>query len=1325
MRKQENKQRTLAALTAFALVTTQIPTSAIAEVVNSGEGQTVTTQTTETSAAGDETKVETEAEPEAQAEVETVNEVQTEENTAETNAIATVSEDDGIMLLDGNSADLTVSLNSCKTTYKDLYTELDGKWGSGLGLGQYAITGIVNGTQSEQVEIAKNGETDLTLSDSGTYTVYKRVYKIENWKPKGYWQQLGTLKVTRTQGVTFKANLENGGIEGAEDGECAVDTTLTFTTKAVEGYEVTKVEAKTEAGTTELKADADGKYSYAVGKQDVTINVTYEAGKRANVDVTVENATAALFGTNLAESGNYSVAAEQSGELKVTPENGYAVTGAKLDGEALDFTYADHVATVTLDKFVDKSSHILVIETAKCELVASGTTEVGIAGRSASDFEEIIFNTVVDGEKSVPAVGKYSAVKDDVTVEYDAGGKSSWKPLNFEPSFIERIQGAQAFKATASSTEKIRITYKGDNQYYGSSLEVTINIVDGRNDSTTELAYDWAPVDYDSNFDNMKAAVLKYLDPVVYDAKTGVEVTDLSLDADFTLEGLEHKVGEYTVTVKFNGTQSEGAKVGYKPSEATATVVVVKGDSSLSVENKSVTYGTSVTVRDMVTSEPSNEETKPVIVTAGINGDAEGYASVDLHYLNETAQNLVNAALHLDEGVSVNKLLEYLNNDTVMTGLKWSLEHLAGVEDADKIVDNLQKVISTMVDWGVGGSTVSLGGSPSNAGVYLVGAVTTNGNYTTSMGLGYLTIAQKTEGVSLSFQNEIEDNKLTRDEAADFNYGVVTSGVAEGDSANLLVTFAGTSFAGKVWFKTVTVKSNEDLRAKLSEIAPTEPGAYTQIVATVGGNYLAKPISRAYTIKRDATIMALDGFVDGEYTTEYNGKSQPVTATVYDKDGAVIEGANVEYLYSGTTADGKIYYSSPKAPTAAGTYTVVAAYVGTATQGAASVTGTLYIKRADVTFTLGTNTSVYGDEVDHSKGYTIDKDLLSDEQVKAILSTITCAGEDSDHAANAEGYVVSATVPDCVASDKNVNVSIVNGKHIVLQRELKLVVNDATKVSGQDDPTFSGVVYDTKTGEKLENQDEILKALNVKFDRDDLDTPGEHVIFATWDNANYDVTLVEGALTINPSLTVKADVDENATVTADKAGAAEGEKITITAEASSDDYVFGGWSVNAGDAVVLDETTATSTVVMGSENSTVVANFIAKRTITVEADEGGTASANPEKALPGETIKLTATANEGYVFDGWEVVRGGVKLADKNAAETSFVIDEDPVVVKAHFKKVAVPTPEDKKQDTKPAKSEATTPETGDMVNIIAPVTVVVVAAIVIAAAVLVKRKNN
>lgn len=72
-------------------------------------------------------------------------------------------------------------------------------------------------------------------------------------------------------------------------------------------------------------------------------------------------------------------------------------------------------------------------------------------------------------------------------------------------------------------------------------------------------------------------------------------------------------------------------------------------------------------------------------------------------------------------------------------------------------------------------------------------------------------------------------------------------------------------------------------------------------------------------------------------------------------------------------------------------------------------------------------------------------------------------------------------------------------------------------------------------------------------------------------------------------------------------------------------------------------------------------------TVTVTDDGNGTAAADPAEAAAGETVTITATPNEGFIFAGWTVSSGKVALADATASVTTFTMPAEDVEINVTF----------------------------------------------------------
>lgn len=128
--------------------------------------------------------------------------------------------------------------------------------------------------------------------------------------------------------------------------------------------------------------------------------------------------------------------------------------------------------------------------------------------------------------------------------------------------------------------------------------------------------------------------------------------------------------------------------------------------------------------------------------------------------------------------------------------------------------------------------------------------------------------------------------------------------------------------------------------------------------------------------------------------------------------------------------------------------------------------------------------------------------------------------------------------------------------------------------------------------------------------------------------------------------------------------------------------------------------------------------------VNVSATEGGSASANVERAAKGSKVTLTATANKGYHFKEWNVLKGNVSI-ENNA----FEMPDGSVSIQAVFEKDAVEpttptTPAKPATDTKPSTTPTgvtSTPSTGSSVLGMA---VAAAVALIAGAAILLKKKQ-
>ena len=217
-----------------------------------------------------------------------------------------------------------------------------------------------------------------------------------------------------------------------------------------------------------------------------------------------------------------------------------------------------------------------------------------------------------------------------------------------------------------------------------------------------------------------------------------------------------------------------------------------------------------------------------------------------------------------------------------------------------------------------------------------------------------------------------------------------------------------------------------------------------------------------------------------------------------------------------------------------------------------------------------------------------------------------------------------------------------------------------------------------------------LHKIGVKFSTADKDTAieGETVtikaesrpgyVFDRWEVNNGDVAVLdknaEKTTFVMPDAPVTAVAKYKKllgiTVNSGKAyvedtetdAALKGKLVVIKAD-PIDGKRFDHWEIVSG-KVILDDLHASETRFTMPETAVEIkAVYNDLHDITVN---NGTADV--EKAVIGDTVKIKADSREGYVFDRWEVSYGDVVVDDKNAEETTFTMPDSMVVLTARYK---------------------------------------------------------
>lgn len=379
------------------------------------------------------------------------------------------------------------------------------------------------------------------------------------------------------------------------------------------------------------------------------------------------------------------------------------------------------------------------------------------------------------------------------------------------------------------------------------------------------------------------------------------------------------EAGAYVVVATYTepGNLYAGAAVGamvIKPAEANVTVTSVTH-----------TYdGNAVNVSSMV--EVTPDDVQVAVLTAGLAVDGD---------FSENGLNDVAGAVNIDFPAKVDKVLKKILPDAYDKGIAPS----ALVEKASDVREKLQAAgydtaaLDQVIGLLEGASDKAKltfkeqsDANPSAIGVYFVAAVVMDPNYQAASASGTLVIAPEVTQATLVWNNP----DLGIIEHPDLNAGTPDFGAHVDRNAAADARGAANQNQGaadNIKYLFVGIDSN-DKPVVASEPRDLPNGAYTQVACLCDGvsasMTIASPISRSLiVVPAEAKVEVADKEV------LYDGNPHACEVTVAEADGTPIDDPErltlLSVRYVGKTAEGADYDSSD-APSAVGTYTVIATY---------------------------------------------------------------------------------------------------------------------------------------------------------------------------------------------------------------------------------------------------------------------------------------------------------------------------------------------------------------------------------------------------------------
>ncbi len=273
------------------------------------------------------------------------------------------------------------------------------------------------------------------------------------------------------------------------------------------------------------------------------------------------------------------------------------------------------------------------------------------------------------------------------------------------------------------------------------------------------------------------------------------------------------------------------------------TLTVNKVFVRVHVKPAAIFYDEKPTTQQYVTTKPEDDFTI-FKVYSGVTSNVKGaiYLQLPENILSPEALEKIDPVVKLLYGKT---LTDILNDGMTLGELRALLQQLEKpTDDLAKLLKLFNIDISSFTELlkvinkipGVFDSTRVAIGSPNRAGMYLVTAITSNPNYKTGVGMGTLIVKMRATGASLTWNND--KTTFTTDELANSPLGatLMRDGEACHNQDGVHYRYVGTTDTHRLY---------------ISSKAPTEPGTYRQTAYILGGNDMAKSISRSITITAD------------------------------------------------------------------------------------------------------------------------------------------------------------------------------------------------------------------------------------------------------------------------------------------------------------------------------------------------------------------------------------------------------------------------------------------------------------------------------------------
>lgn len=443
----------------------------------------------------------------------------------------------------------------------------------------------------------------------------------------------------------------------------------------------------------------------------------------------------------------------------------------------------------------------------------------------------------------------------DVTVTYESKAKLWPYREGYTPLEGGWTDGYR-HEAITVGTHNVRLTVNGQD------TNVSVTLVDARTQAKIVLK-EGVSLSYTKDAAAMRTQILNKLidwsqttvskeaaakSMVLEYYGTGSSEHDLlTHDAWYPVEGGTVKYGIDYTAPSIGAGENQQIRASFPTTAAylgcdavEGTLTVNKAFVRVHVKSAAIFYDEKPTTQQYVTTKPEDDFTIFKIYS-GVTSSVKGavYLQLPESILSPEALAKIDPAVKLLYGKT---LTDILNDGMTLGELRALLQKLEKpTEDLAKLLKLFNIDISSFTELlkvinkipGVFDSTRVAIGSPNRAGMYLVTAITSNPNYKTGVGMGTLVVKMRASGASLTWNNDKTTYTTSELESSPLGATLMRGDTPAHNQDGVHYRYVGTTDTHRLY---------------ISSKAPTAPGTYRQTAYILGGNDMAKSISRSITI---------------------------------------------------------------------------------------------------------------------------------------------------------------------------------------------------------------------------------------------------------------------------------------------------------------------------------------------------------------------------------------------------------------------------------------------------------------------------------------------